>query len=73
MMSKRLITIIVVACIAVMGMLVLFMKRSADIARYRSDRIMEQFKSVDSILHKTDKGLDSLNKMHFDSLIKANK
>jgi len=69
-MLKGLIAFIVVAGIA---LLLMFMKQSANVARKKSDDIMEQFKTVESDLHKNDKGLDSLNKIHFDSLIKANK
>ena len=69
-MTKVLIAFIVVAAVA---FLLIFMKKSADIARKRSNQILEQFKTVDSDLHKTDERLDSLNRVYFDSLIKANK
>ncbi len=70
-MSKGLIAFIIVA---VVSLVLIFMKMSADIARKRSDKIMEQFKTVDRDLMNTNERLDSLNnKMDFDSLIKANK
>ena len=73
-MAKRLVAfIVVVAVVTVIAFLLMFMKQSANIARKKSDKIMEEFKTVERDLHKTDKGLDSLNKMYFDSLIKANK
>jgi hypothetical protein len=72
-MPKGLIAFIVVACIALMSMAVIFMKKSADAAHKKSDTIMEQFKTVDKDLHKSNERLDSLNKMDFDSSAKANK
>jgi hypothetical protein len=72
-MSKGLITFIAVASIAFIAALVIYMKQSADVARKRSDDIREQFKTIDKDLKKTGERLDSLNKMDFDSLIKANK
>jgi hypothetical protein len=73
-MSKGLIAFMVVACIAIMSIVVIFMKQSAENARKRSDTIIDQFKTVDKDLHKTTgKRLDSINKVLFDSLSKANK
>jgi len=70
-MSKGLIAFMVVAAFA---FVIMFMKRSSDIARRRSDQIIEQFKIVDSSLHTSNAMLDSLNKMvNIDSLVKANK
>jgi hypothetical protein len=69
-MSKGLIAFIVVAAIA---LTIFLMKESADIARKKSDDILEQFKTVDRSLQKPNESLDSLNKIDFDSLIKANK
>jgi hypothetical protein len=70
-MQKGLIAFIVIACVA---LVIMFMKQSARIARKKSDDITEQFKTVDKDLHKaTGKRPDTLNKMNFDSLIKANK
>jgi hypothetical protein len=72
-MPKGLIAFIVVACIAVMSMAVIFMKKSADATRKKSDIIIEQFKTVDRDLQQSNVRLDSINKMYLDSLIKANK
>lgn len=72
-MSKRLIAFIVLVSIATMSMVVIFLKQSADEGRKRSDNIMEQFETVDRDLHKSNERLDSLNKMDYDSLVKANK
>jgi hypothetical protein len=72
-MPKGLIAFIVVACIALMSMAVIFMKKSADAAQKKSDTIMEQFKTVDRDLQQSNESLDSINKMYLDSLIKANK
>jgi hypothetical protein len=72
-MPKGLIVFIVVGCIALMSMAVIFMKKSADAARKKSDTIMEQFKTVDRDLKQSSERLDSLNKIDFDSLPKANK
>ncbi|MEI9959117.1 MAG: hypothetical protein WDM90_23025 [Ferruginibacter sp.] len=71
-MSKGLILFIVVACVAAITAMVIYMKQSADEARNKSDEIMEQFKAIDRDLQKTAE-LDSLNKMYFDSLRKADK
>jgi hypothetical protein len=72
-MSKRLTIFIAVACIAIVSIVVIFMKWSAGIAQKKSDGIMEQFKTVDWDLQKTNEGLDSLNRITSDSLIKATK
>jgi hypothetical protein len=73
-MSKGLITFIAIVFIsAVAAFVVYFMKQSADLARYRSDKILEQFKTVDQDLHDSNQRLDSLNKIFFDSLRKADK
>ena len=69
-MTKGLIAFIVVAAVA---LVLIFMRKSADIARRRSDQLMEEFKAVDRSLQKTDTRLDSLDKIKLDSLIKANK
>ena len=69
-MSKGLIAFIIVA---VVSLVLIFMKMSADIARKRSDKIMEQFKTVDKDLNHINERLDSINKLYLDSLIKANK
>jgi hypothetical protein len=72
-MSKGLIAFIIVACIAIMSMVVMFLKQSADEGRKKQNKIMEQFKTVDKDLHKSNERLYSLNKMDFDSSVKANK
>lgn len=72
-MPKGLIAFIAVACIALMSMAVIFMKKSADAARKKSGTIMEQFKTVDKDFQQSNERLDSLNKLYLDSLIKANK
>jgi Skp family chaperone for outer membrane proteins len=73
-MSKGLITFVAIVCIAVVAaFLVYYMKQSADIARYKSDKILEEFKTVDKDLQDSQQKLDSLNKAFFDSLRKAEK
>ena len=72
-MPKGLIAFIVVACIALMSMGVIFMKKSADNARKKSDTILEQFKTVYKDLKHINERLDSINNLYLDSLIKANK
>jgi len=72
-MSKGLITFIVIVCISVVAALAIKMMISANEARKESDKIMEQFKTIDKDLKETDERLDSLNKMYFDSLRKADK
>ena len=69
-MSKGLVAFIVVAAVV---LTFLIMSESANIARKKSEDIVEQFKTVDQELKKTSERLDSLNKMDIDSLIKANK
>ena len=71
-MRKGLIAFIAVVFIAVVSMVIILMKQSAVVARKKSNEIMEQFKTIDRDLKKTDTRLDSLNKTGFDSLIKAN-
>jgi len=73
-MSKGLVTFIVIVCISVIAAVAIKMIHSANEARKRSDEIMEQFKTIDKDLQETtDERLDSLNKMYFDSLRKADK
>jgi len=73
-MSKGLITFIVIVCISVVAAAAIKMIQSANEAGKRSDEIMEQFKTIDKDLQETtDERLDSLNKMYFDSLRKADK
>ncbi len=72
-MSKGLITFIVIVCIAVVTAAAINMMISANEARKESDKIMEEFKTIDKGLEQTDERLDSLNKMFFDSLRKADK
>lgn len=69
-MSKGLIAFIVVAAVVLMFFI---MKESANIARNKSDDIVEHFKTIEGGLNKTSERLDSFNKMDIDSLIKANK
>ena len=71
-MRKGLIAFIAVVFIAVVSMVIILMKQSAVVARKKSNEIMEQFKTIDRDLKKTDTRLDSLNKTGFDTLIKAN-
>ena len=71
-MRKGLIAFIAVVFIAVVSIVIIFMKQSAVVARKKSNEIMEQFKTIDRDLKKTDTRLDSLNKTGFDTLIKAN-
>lgn len=73
-MSKGLITFIAIVFVSsVVAFLIYFMKQSADIARYRSEKIIEDFKTVDKDLQDNKQKLDSLNKVFFDSLQKADK
>ena len=66
-MSKGLIAFIVVACVAVIAAEVIFLKKSADEARERSNKIIEQLKTIDKHTEETtDARLDSLNKVFFD-------
>jgi len=69
-MTKGLIAFMVLTAIA---FVLVFMKRSADITRRRSNQIMEEFETINRNLHKTGERFDSLKTMHIDSLIKANK
>jgi hypothetical protein len=73
-MSKGLITFIAIVCISFLAAgFIYFMKQSADDSRKRSDTILEQFKTVDQDLQESNQKLDSLNKIYFDSLRKADK
>jgi hypothetical protein len=64
-MLKRLIAFIVIAGITVA---VFFMVWSAVIARKESNRILEDFKTIDKDLQKTTTAIDSANKTLPDSL-----
>ena len=73
-MSKGLIAFIVVPCVALIAVEVMFRKKSADEARERSNKIIEQLKTIDKHLEETiDERLDLLNKVLFDSLLKVDK
>lgn len=73
-MSKGLITFIAIVCISVLAAgFIYFMKQSAHEARKKSDTIMEEFKTVDQDLQESNQKMDSLNKIYFDSLRKADK
>ena len=73
-MRKGLIAFIAVVFIAVVSIVIIFMKQSAAVAHKKSNEIMEQFKTIDKDLQKTtDERLDSLNTILLDSLRKANK
>ena len=72
-MSKGLLAFITLAFITLAWIVIIFMKQSAHNTRKKSNEIMEEFKTVDRDLQKTNERLDSLNKTDLDSLIKANK
>lgn len=72
-MSKGLIAFIAMVFIAVVAAMIIYMKKTADEARNKSDEILEEFKRIDKDLQDKDQQFDSLNKMYFDSLYKADK
>jgi hypothetical protein len=67
-MSKGLIAFIVIAAIAIASSAIIFMKESADKAKEKSDKILEEFRTIDKGLQKTTIAIDSANKILFDSL-----
>lgn len=73
MMSKGLISAVVVIFIAMVVAMLIYMKLSADRARKISDEYMKQFKTIEKDLQKNSKRPDSLNSINIDSLIKAMK
>ena len=68
-MPQVLIAFIVVATVVIITIL----KGSADVARTKSDEIMEQSNAIDKDLQKNNGGFHSLNKINIEALIKANK
>ncbi|MFM6926467.1 MAG: hypothetical protein ACKOU7_13250 [Ferruginibacter sp.] len=70
MMVKGLITCMAVAAAA---FLLLFLKKSADIARNRSDQLLKEFKTIDNSLQPSGTKSDSVNKTVPDSLNRPNK
>lgn len=68
-MPTGLIAFIVVATVVI----IIIINESADVARTKSDEIMELFNAIDKDLQKNNGGFHSLNKINIDSLIKANK
>jgi hypothetical protein len=64
-MPRGLIAFIVIAFTAIE---ILFMKKSTDKARLKSDKILEEFKRIDKDLQKTTIAIDSANKILPDSL-----
>jgi hypothetical protein len=64
-MPRGLIAFIVIAFAAIV---ILFMNKSADKARLKSDKILEKFKTIDKDLQQTTIVIDSANKILPDSL-----
>ncbi len=69
-MHKGLIAFIVVASIGFATMLILFMKQSAIEANQKSNKILEDFKTVDRDLKKSAIAIDSVNNTLIDSFTK---
>ena len=73
-MHKGLIAFIVVAAIALSAFTVVFMQRSEKETQRRSEKILEDFKTVDSDLKKTIIIIDSSNNFLYDPVVpKINK
>lgn len=72
-MSKRLIVLVILICVASVSVMLFVMKRSADRAREVSNEYLKEFKTIDKDLKRSSSRLDSLNKMYFDSLRNAGK
>lgn len=72
-MSKGLIAFIFMFFIAAVATLIIYMKKSADEARNKTDELLEQFKKIDKDLQGKNQQFDSPNTMYFDSLHKADK
>jgi hypothetical protein len=71
MMSKGMIAFIIVAILGLFSLMIIYMIKPAVEAQKRSDDIMEQFKTVDKGLKKSNQSLDSARKMLLDSLKKT--
>ena len=69
-MHKGLIAFIVVASIGFATMLIILMKHSAIEAKHKSDKILEDFKTVDRDLKKSAIVIDSANNNLIDSFTK---
>ncbi len=68
-MHKGLIVFIVVAGISLLSAVILFMKKTADQANRAQDKILQQFKTVDESLKKSNAYIiDSANKKLLDSI-----
>ena len=73
-MHKGLIAFIVVAAIALSAFTVVFMQRSAKETQRRSEKILEDFRTVDRDLKKTIIIIDSANNFLYDPVVpKINK
>jgi hypothetical protein len=68
-MPKRLLVFIVVLGIAYAASVFIKMKQSADTARAASDKIMEEFKTIDKDLKASSLETDTAKKRLFDSLV----
>lgn len=68
-MSKGLLVFIVVLGIALAVSQFIKMKHSADNARAASDKIMEEFKTIDKDLKASSLETDTAKKRSFDSLV----
>lgn len=72
-MQKGLVAFIVVAAVGLTSIFVIYVKKSAEDARTKSNELLEEFKRVDSSLKRSSVKADSSIQMLFDSLNKLNK
>jgi hypothetical protein len=70
-MHKGLIALIVVASICLALLSIILMKQSAEKAQKKSDKILEDFKTVEKDLQRSTIVIDSANKILYDSLLKS--
>jgi hypothetical protein len=70
-MPKGLIALIIVASICLALLSVIVMKQSAEEAQQKSNKILEDFKTVDKDLQRSTIAIDSANKILNDSLLKS--
>jgi hypothetical protein len=70
-MHKGLIALIVVSGIRLALLSIILMKQSGEKAHQKSDKILEDFKTIEKDLKRSTIVIDSANKILHDSLLKS--
>lgn len=72
-MKKSSIALIVLVIALAAGATLFFMKQSADAAKRQSNAILDEFKTIDESLQKSNLKIDSMSQLLKDSITKLEK